>query len=567
VVFVDRISYLDFEIKIEREGEEYAARVLRSPVGEASTRFTVPFSEDRLALLTLKLSRPRATTRSVTRSDEIGAARELGGKLFEAVFSGEVRARLRSGLDEASRQEQTGLRLKLRLQDAPELADLPWEFLFDPSLDRFLAQSNRTPIVRYVELPERIRPLAVDLPLQILVMISSPLDPSYPRLDIEREEGMLRRALQPLSQAGKVQIDWLEDATLANLQRRLRGARYHIFHFIGHGGFEEGTGEGVLVLQDDQGRGWKAGAHRFATLLHDHPSLRLAVLNACEGARNSRRDPFAGVATTLIRHGIPAVVAMQFEITDQAAITFAGEFYTALAENYPVDAAVAEARKAVYAQPNDVEWATPVLYTRAPDGVLFDVRSALRPQERAAGSVEVVRTPVTAGPVIPAPPSPAPPRSGPPQPTSPSLGGRPETRARSWEETAAQVTAQVSAWFKDRGFAMNSTRVEGTLDVDAPTTVIRERAMRWAAAAEFTCTSDEPGQWVFERGSKAAMLYSIDIKKHHIVALVQAAAEQPVRVQAHLRTAQRGVLFTPGDRKYLSEQLEGLTQYLTGARS
>lgn len=486
--------------------------------------------------------------------------------MWEAVFGGEVRARLRSSLDEASRQEQTGLRLKLRLQDAPELADLPWEFLFDPSLDRFLAQSNRTPIVRYVELPERIRPLAVDLPLRILVMISNPLDPDYARLDIEREEGMLRRALQPLSQAGKVQIDWLEDATLANLQRRLRTARYHIFHFIGHGGFEEGTGEGVLVLQDDQGRGWKAGAHRFATLLHDHPSLRLAVLNACEGARNSRHDPFAGVATTFIRHGIPAVVAMQFEITDQAAITFAGEFYTALAENYPVDAAVAEARKAVYAQPNDVEWATPVLYTRAPDGVLFDMRSAPRSQAPAAGLSEPAPAPVTAAPMVPASPSPAPPQSAPLRPTPPGPPGQPETRARSWEETAAQVTAQVSAWFKDRGFTMNSTQVEGAMDVDAPMAAIRERAMRWAAA-EFTCTSDEPGQWVFERGSKAAMLYGIDIKKHHIVALVQATGEQPVRVQAHLRTAQRGVLFTPGDRKYLSEQLEGLIQYLTGARS
>jgi hypothetical protein len=35
------------------------------------------------------------------------AARDLGSKLFEAVFSNELRACLRSSLDEAYRQERT----------------------------------------------------------------------------------------------------------------------------------------------------------------------------------------------------------------------------------------------------------------------------------------------------------------------------------------------------------------------------------------------------------------------------------------------------------------------------
>jgi hypothetical protein len=74
-------------------------------------------------------------------------------------------------------------------------------------------------------------------------------------------------------------------------------------------------------------------------------------------------------------------VAMQFEISDEAAITFAGEFYSALAEGVPVDAAVAEARKAIYAT-NDVEWATPVLYMRSPNGVLFKLAAPKDPAQR-----------------------------------------------------------------------------------------------------------------------------------------------------------------------------------------
>ena len=75
-------------------------------------------------------------------------------------------------------------------------------------------------------------------------------------------------------------------------------------------------------------------------LLHDHESLRVAVLNACEGARTSKQDPFAGSAQTLVQQGIPAVIAMQFEIADDVASTFAHEFYGALADGYPIDAAV-----------------------------------------------------------------------------------------------------------------------------------------------------------------------------------------------------------------------------------
>ncbi len=378
---MEPLQYLDFELKIEREEDHYTARVLRSPAGEASCDFTLPFSEDRLELLVLKLGRPRGSTRRI-HSTEMEAAYELGGKLFEAVFGGDVRACLRSSLDEMGREERTGLRLKLRLQEVPLLSDLPWEFLLDATLDRFFAQSTQTPIVRYIEMPERIKPLTVNLPLHLLMMISSPSD--YLRLDVERERSRLQEALDPLIKARKVRVKWLENPTLKDLHHCLRGGEYHVFHFIGHGGFDKKREEGVLVLEDKQGHGWRADAHRIGTILHDHPSLRLVVLNSCEGARNSLTDPFAGVAAGLIRQGVPAVVAMQFEITDEAAITFAGEFYAALAQGFPVDAAVAEARKAIYIQPNDIEWGTPVLYMRSSDGVLFDLTQKPAAEEKQA---------------------------------------------------------------------------------------------------------------------------------------------------------------------------------------
>ena len=218
-------------------------------------------------------------------------------------------------------------------------------------------------------------------------MISSPAD--YPGLDVENEWSRLNQALAGLIEKGQVRLERLADARLSVLQRRLRGGEYHVLHFIGHGGFDPATQDGVLVLCDEAGKGRLVSAEHLGTLLHDHRSMRLVVLNACEGSRSSRADPFAGVAQTLVQQGVPAVIAMQFEITDQAAITFAEEFYAATAGGYPVDAALAAARKAIFAAGNDIEWGTPVLFLRAPDGRLFSVdRGAARPGEREAQQEE-----------------------------------------------------------------------------------------------------------------------------------------------------------------------------------
>ncbi|MGQ0569711.1 MAG: hypothetical protein ACT4P5_09310 [Armatimonadota bacterium] len=106
-----------------------------------------------------------------------------------------MRGCLRSSIDEASRQSG-GLRIRLHLTEAPELADLPWEYLYNPTLNRFLGLSVETPLVRYLDLPERIKPLMITPPLRVLVMISSPVD--HPALDVARETDKLQEALGDL---------------------------------------------------------------------------------------------------------------------------------------------------------------------------------------------------------------------------------------------------------------------------------------------------------------------------------------------------------------------------------
>jgi tetratricopeptide (TPR) repeat protein len=129
-------------------------------------------------------------------------------------------------------------------------------------------------------------------------------------------------------------------------------------------------------------------------MLADHAPLRLVLLNSCAGAQGSQRDVFSSTASILVRRGISAVVSMQYEITDGAAIEFSRAFYRALAYGLPVDEAVVAGRKAIsLAVTNTVEWGTPVLYMCSPDVVLFQMPKRPRlvpaPPEVAKPPVEL----------------------------------------------------------------------------------------------------------------------------------------------------------------------------------
>jgi hypothetical protein len=369
------LTYDRLTIRVEpaREAGRYEVIAQGESSVEAHGTFTVPFEARDVENFVLRMSRGGRTTRRVVTSSEKLQAKDVGGKLFAALFQGEVRDVYRSCLADA-RHEERGLRVTLALTKAPELNDLPWEFLFDDP--DFLSASIWTPVVRYLDVARPAPPLAVSPPLRILGMISSPDDVA--QLDVAGERRRIETALRPLSRRGRVELHWTQEPTLESLLRKLRAGAFHIFHFVGHGAYDEVSGDGVLLLEDERGGTHQVTGEEIGVVLNDHRPMRLAVLNACEGARSSDSDPFAGVAASLVRRGLPAVVAMQFEITDTAALTFAEHFYEALPLGYPVDAATALARQGIYASGNDVEWGTPVLFMRSADGRIFDVPTDAR---------------------------------------------------------------------------------------------------------------------------------------------------------------------------------------------
>ena len=212
---MDRLVYLDFDLDIERSDQGYRVEV-NSPAGQTAEVFQLPFSDLEIENALLRFGRPQRGTRSM-ESSEAEAARVFGARLFGAVFGGEARGCLRSSIEEAQRRN-AGLRIRLRLTDTPELTDLPWEFLYNPALKRFLALSAQTPLVRFLELPERVRPLSIVPPLRILVVIASPR--GYPPLDVEREWRNLSAALADLQQRQMVTVERLPSPQLSRPRRR-----------------------------------------------------------------------------------------------------------------------------------------------------------------------------------------------------------------------------------------------------------------------------------------------------------------------------------------------------------
>lgn len=384
-----RITYQDFDViftRTQNEGE-YAARVFGAS-GDAVITFTLSeilainpilnkptenTEADNLASRHINfaptVTNPQNYYLTRRRPPDFDETKRLGGMLFESVFKRSLLTAFELRREQL-RDRKTYLRVRLNLTDVPELAALPWEYLYNAENNHFYAQLPGTPIIRYLNIAQPIDELMVEGALRMLVVISAPTGAA--QLNVEKEWQKLQTALAPLIEQNLITLERLDKATLKALQYKLRenveDSPFHIIHFIGHGVFDNQTGAGFLLFEDENQSGKLISGGDLSLILKDQ-GLRLAVINSCEGAISAQSNSYAGVAQTLCREaGIPAVLAMQFEITDDAAITFTENFYGALTENFPVEAALAEARKAIRIMPNEVEWATPVLYMRSGDG-------------------------------------------------------------------------------------------------------------------------------------------------------------------------------------------------------
>src|SRR5574340_157133 len=172
--------------------------------------------------------------------------RKYGSLLFNNAFQGPVLDCFQSQLDKH-------IRLRLYFQkDQLELLRIPWEFMFDGK--HFLAARPKMTLTRALEGVPCGNRKPVGRILRMLGVISSPLDlPESHRLQTGKEQMLIQQAFDSANVSDMIEIDFIDRASIQNIQEALDKKEYHILHFTGHGIYSRQERVCYLLLEDDFG--------------------------------------------------------------------------------------------------------------------------------------------------------------------------------------------------------------------------------------------------------------------------------------------------------------------------
>src|ERR1044072_3234528 len=178
------MEYKNFDLYIESKvGDAYPVRVKSETLGEADGFFILA---------------PECVTNAeqLKQLRQIAAGNDLpqtfGLALHSSLFQQDIGAMLLKCLGNVLTDDEKGMRIRLILTP-PEIAALPWEFLYDTGTKCFLCTSGKTPITRYINLNEPIKALKTAPPVKVLVLI-----PEGSGLNVAEEKRLILEALADL---------------------------------------------------------------------------------------------------------------------------------------------------------------------------------------------------------------------------------------------------------------------------------------------------------------------------------------------------------------------------------
>ena len=261
---------------------------------------------------------------------------------------------------------------------------VPWELLRDPTTNVPLCHSAATFVRSYgTGFRSASEPLSK---LRILLVISRPDGAS----DVELRT-IASSIYDSLRSSSRFKVDVLRPPTYAMLEQNLREAAarnepYDLIHFDGHGIYErtnqletgETYGGGYLIFEHDLAEhGEPVSGETFGAIANEC-SVRAVVLNACRSAYQesapeaveNRDRPAASFAHSLLSAGLPAVIAMNFNVYVTSAKAFMEDFYRELQRGRPLSLAASHARKHLsidrerfHQDASDIDdWLVPVVY-------------------------------------------------------------------------------------------------------------------------------------------------------------------------------------------------------------
>lgn len=322
--------------------------------------------------------------------------RQWGEQAFSALFANPAAVQF---FYAATAADYSALHLQISSDD-PRILGWPWEALRDPRLG-WLAQTCQ--IERSLNEAYDPQPIPDSLPkdrVNILLVVARPFGDSDVKF-----RSIARPLVELIDKEGlSAHVELLRPPTFDQLRTHLRErpGYYHILHFDGHGAYSadpnHGSGhmlqgpEGKLVFETEDGGPEEIPAEKLSGLLREC-AVPGVVLNACQSAMVDvgSPDPFASVATALLRSGMRDVVAMAHSLYVSGAQQFLPRFYRGLFEEGSMAKAVRLGRQQMWTHDKRVcargkyplqDWLLPVLYRQDPIDFSFAATESGEPAAR-----------------------------------------------------------------------------------------------------------------------------------------------------------------------------------------
>lgn len=352
---------LDMEITLHRVDQNY----------QVELRFNRSDSEADVAPILGEAEINLESLKALTDQRE-----DYGKLLYEGLFSDpKVHKGFVDGCYVADGSEMA-VRVRLYIApDASELHSLCWEALRDPQSGELLGVRERFLFSRFIS-NDDFRPVRfrAEDEFRALVVIANPSNIGdftpggrpLPPLDVAGETA---RATKSLGSVPMTIISGPGTATFNGIVSKLREG-HDILYLICHGALM--GDEPRLCLEDEAGQADMVLGTDLVTRLSELKQRpRLVVLASCQSAgtgddaTTTDKGILAALGPRLAQAGIPAVIAMQGNVTMRTIETFMPIFFGELQRDGQIDRAMAVARGAVRKWE---DWWMPVLFMSLKQG-------------------------------------------------------------------------------------------------------------------------------------------------------------------------------------------------------
>jgi tetratricopeptide (TPR) repeat protein len=333
----------------------------------------------------------RKTGDSNNLTEQIQLEKQVGIEIYHTFLPGDIRKVFEDFFDLLTRRKIKRLVLVIG-SNIPAVLNIPFELMRkDMEYEPFVLTNDSFLLTHSIESGfsdfdiKGVEPLPP--PLRLLFVSALPVDlPEDERfLELEKEQELLIEAVGGLVSEKKVMVEFIDIASLDEIEKSLSRGQHHIVHFSGHGVHweDEDLEAGLLFMENEDGSTFAVTGEELANCLKKFSSIKLVVLSACETARAEDY----GVAGALIKNGIPAVLGMRFPVGDETATIFTSNLYENICTGKSLDHSMFCARKAVWdnerkqieelAKSGELEyftpeWMTPFLYLNQPVHHLID---------------------------------------------------------------------------------------------------------------------------------------------------------------------------------------------------